>query len=99
MQAYCAACHAAYMRRNRPKFAELEGDARKRAVCRSYTKNLIRRGELQREPCRDCGDEKSEVHHPDYDDPRNVVWLCRTCHLSLHRNESVGDSAASLGRT
>ena len=61
----------------------LTGDARRKANARSYTHVLIRRGKIIRQPCKVCG-ELAQVHHPDYDDPRLVDWLCRAHHLELH---------------
>lgn len=48
--------------------------------------NAIRLGLLERQPCQVCGAEKSEAHHPDYDRPLEVQWLCRKHHKAAHRN-------------
>ena len=45
----------------------------------------IRRGLLKRQPCSVCGDPKADGHHPDYDKPAAVVWLCRLHHKRAHR--------------
>lgn len=81
---YCKPCRAAYARENRPKHSELSPEARRRANCRSYTNMLIKRGELQRMPCVSCGKPNAQAHHPDYDDPRRVTWLCKDCHGTHH---------------
>ena len=87
---YCTKCHAEYMRATRRKHGELTDEQRKKANCRSYTNVLLRRMALERKTkCEQCGAESPEKHHPDYSDPRKVVWLCRDCHLELHRNERV----------
>jgi len=83
-QRYCKSCHAEYMRKNRPTYSELTEEQRKKSICRSYSKILVRRGKLIKQPCK-CGDEDTEVHHHDYDKPKEVEWLCRACHLELHR--------------
>ena len=41
-------------------------------------------GRLKPESCRDCGETKVQMHHPDYYKPLEVVWLCRACHLAEH---------------
>jgi hypothetical protein len=41
---------------------------------------LLRLGER----CEDCGGTPEHHHHPDYDDPFNVVTLCRRCHMARH---------------
>lgn len=47
-------------------------------------KNAVNLGVIVRLPCEVCGDEKSEAHHPDYDRPYDVQWLCRRHHKRLH---------------
>jgi hypothetical protein len=47
--------------------------------------SALRRGLLQRQPCVVCGAEKVDGHHPDYDRPMDVVWLCRRHHHAVHR--------------
>lgn len=84
-QRYCKACHAEYMRENRPKHSELSEDQRKKANTRAYTHQLIKRGKLIKQPCKVCGNVNSESHHEDYTKPREVIWLCREHHLELHR--------------
>ncbi len=86
---YCRPCRRAYhrewMRKNRPKHSELSEEERKKANCRSYTRVLVTRGELKKGPCESCGTtENVEAHHPDYSDPRTVVWKCRPCHRAGH---------------
>lgn len=47
----------------------------------------VRRGQIQRpETCSDCGKPHRKVqgHHPDYDKPYDVVWLCPPCHRKQH---------------
>lgn len=35
--------------------------------------------------CEHCGRKPPlERHHPDYAKPREVVWLCRCCHMHEH---------------
>ena len=59
---------------------------RMQASTRSQTNVLLRRGRLKKLPCTECDTtETVEAHHPDYSDPRRVVWLCRWHHRLLHR--------------
>ena len=82
---YCRSCHASNMRENRPKHSELTPEQRLKANCRAYTKVYIKRGKLIPQPCELCSNNKTEAHHSDYTKPLEVKWLCRTCHLNLHR--------------
>jgi hypothetical protein len=46
--------------------------------------NALRKGRLFKSPCWECGALDVEGHHPDYDAPLDVVWLCVTHHKQLH---------------
>jgi hypothetical protein len=83
-QRYCLACHAKYMREHRPKHSELPRIQRKNANARAYANVYQRRGLLVPKPCEKCG-ESAQKHHDDYRKPLAVRWLCRPCHLELHR--------------
>lgn len=56
-----------------------------RNMARKITKRHISRGTLIPQPCRVCGAEKVDAHHEDYSKPLEVMWLCRTHHMALHR--------------
>lgn len=45
--------------------------------------NAVRDGRLVPQPCFICG-TKAEAHHPDYDAPLDVVWLCSAHHKQAH---------------
>lgn len=41
--------------------------------------------------CKDCGmTAKVQGHHPDYNKPLEVIWLCVNCHAKLHRELGTG---------
>jgi transposase-like protein len=46
--------------------------------------NAIRRGQLKRQPCSNCGKAKAHAHHADYSRPFDITWLCSRCHRQLH---------------
>lgn len=56
----------------------------KEAKARYAVSNAVRDGKLERTPCMVCGAEKVEGHHPDYDRPLDVVWLCNKHHRAAH---------------
>ena len=52
---------------------------------RRFAQTALANGRIDKLPCAGCGAEQSQQHHPDYDHPLLIVWLCRPCHLELHR--------------
>lgn len=51
----------------------------------------LRRGELTKEPCFVCESPLSEMHHPDYGKPLEIVWVCRRHHRPLFHAEWPGE--------
>lgn len=51
--------------------------------------NAIKLGKLKRQPCEVCGAKKVEAHHPNYNEPLEIKWLCRKCHLEWHKNNKT----------
>lgn len=47
--------------------------------------NAVRDGRLLKLPCLECGCVEVEAHHPDYDSPLDVIWLCVKHHKEVHR--------------
>lgn len=85
--AYCLICHAEYMRNYRRKHP-MTAAQKKKDNCRSYAHVYLKRGNIIKSPCKKCGNVNSEMHHPDYNKPLYVIWLCRKCHLMLHNQEN-----------
>jgi len=50
-------------------------------------RNAIKRGDIQRGPCSECGKPGAHGHHEDYSKPLVVTWLCHPCHMEHHRLE------------
>lgn len=55
-----------------------------RRAAHSAVANALKSGRLQRQPCFICG-EKAEAHHPAYDLPLSVTWLCDKHHKETHK--------------
>ena len=83
-QRYCLKCHREYMRGNRPKHSALPERSRLRANARAYANVYLKRGKLKKKPCERCGTKNVQMHHDDYNQPLQVRWMCRQCHLRLH---------------
>ena len=56
----------------------------KAAWAHKATASALKRGLRVRQPCEVCGDFKTDAHHPDYDRPLLVEWLCRKHHRLAH---------------
>lgn len=50
-------------------------------------RSALKRGLVQATPCEVCGTQPAEAHHPDYDRPMVVQWLCRRHHRAAHKKE------------
>lgn len=87
-QRYCNGCHAAYSRNHRLKHRDLPTEAKKKAIVRSVLRVYISRGKVKKETCLYCGDIKVEAHHPNYDKPLDVIWMCRKHHVEHHKKVS-----------
>jgi hypothetical protein len=83
---YCLDCHSSYMKKWR-KDHPLTEEQRLKDNCRSYAGVYLRRGKIQKLPCENCGEENAQMHHEDYRKPLEVTWLCRKCHLHLHKQQ------------
>lgn len=75
---YCRPCQ-----RERRQWAN-QRDPR-RSEARRKVRAAIKKGLLIASPCERCGSFPVEAHHPDYDHPLDVRWLCQKCHTTEHR--------------
>ena len=91
----CLDCRRPVMNRHRHKtkpetaarrYAQNRLDAtwHKQAVARQKVRKALKMGVLARQRCSDCGAEKTDAHHSDYDKPLEVIWLCKSCHRQKH---------------
>jgi len=85
-QRTCRACHARYQR-VWTKTHEVSEEQCRKGIARSHANVYKRRGKLLQQPCARCNNADSEMHHEDYSQPLNIKWLCRECHLALHRED------------
>lgn len=62
----------------------------KKNNCRMKTfKLLAERGISREQGCVVCG-KKAVIHHNDYDNPFDIDWYCRVCHVGFHQLEKLG---------
>lgn len=69
--------------------SELPDEARRKANARAMARSYEMRGKIVRKPCEGCGADNAERHHPDYNQPLLIQWLCRKCHLAHHHEEQL----------
>ena len=68
----------------------MEKKRRLRLTAKQLFNRAIKDGSLVRpDRCAECGNSERTVegHHPDYEKPLDVVWLCRGCHVQRHRKK------------
>ena len=56
---------------------------------RVMAQRALKIGTIKKEPCSVCGKERSEMHHPDYSKPLDIIWLCRSHHQYLHSHAAI----------
>jgi len=78
---------------NPEKYKKTQSEAQKKyrlkypnkALAHSILNYAVVSGKIKRQPCRICGvTEKVHGHHPDYQNPLEVEWLCHFHHLVEH---------------
>lgn len=62
-----------------------------KVLTRSILNVSVKSGKLEKpEKCPKCGSEgRIEGHHPDYEKPLEVGWVCPLCHAEIHRDLGV----------
>lgn len=61
---------------------------------RTALRHAVRDGKITKEPCRYCGDLRSQGHHEDYSKPLDVIWVCDPCHKTIfHPKERENPNA------
>lgn len=74
-------------RSNAAKRAYIKRNPEKRAA-HNALESAIRSGKVWKSPC--CmapgcfSQDRLRAHHSDYEKPLSVVWLCNSCHTTLH---------------
>lgn len=69
------------------QYSSLNPLQKEKAKARSRAKMALKRGHITRSSCVQCGAVVAEMHHESYDKPLEIVWLCRPCHMALHRSK------------
>lgn len=68
---------------------------------RRVTWELIKKGDIRPRPARcenDCGtalDSRDYPHHWDYSNPKDIAWLCRSCHEKADRERRAQEGSDS----
>lgn len=84
MQVRCKSCRIEINRKTlkttawRMKFEPIKYKARQKV------RMAISRGKIKRLPCLVCGKAPAQAHHPDYEKPLDVIFLCSRHHREEH---------------
>ena len=85
----CRALNRKYLASDKGKEARSRAQAkyrdrhREKLLAHNAVTYALKMGRLLRQPCWVCG-EVAQAHHPDYDRPLDVVWLCDPHHKQAH---------------
>lgn len=72
--------------KSRQRTALQQVDPKKKSANKKLQQK-VRSGKIQKWPAcavPECEFDKVEAHHPDYDRPFDVIWLCRSHHRLAH---------------
>ena len=64
--------------------------ARRNVRQRVYT--AVKNGLIKKKPCAVCDQKKVEAHHFNYDKPLEVIWLCKSHHMEVHRCQKTNSN-------
>jgi hypothetical protein len=69
----------------------------KKWACHVKLNNEIRKGNITRKPCEECGASGlTHAHHDDYSIPLDVRWLCPACHKQWHTENGEAKNSRNL---
>ena len=75
-------------RKMRRRLLAKNPEVARRQAARMIVNLLVHHGWWKKQPCQICGaTDRVEAHHPTYDDPLSIQWLCRADHSALHARE------------
>ena len=61
----------------------------KKYIARDRLNKAVKQGVIAKLACEHCGNFLSQAHHPDYNKPLEVWWLCRKHHRLANKGELV----------
>lgn len=80
----CKDCYREYGKSPiRKKYLSTPDRQRKKKI-KDMVHNRVVSGAIIKMPCMACGDLSVEAHHPDYNKPFEIVWLCDKHHKEKH---------------
>jgi len=88
--------HKEYRDRNRERYRQLvrksqikyylkKGIDLKKERAKRILNNNIMYKKITRKNCIFCENENAEGHHKNYNEPLNVIWMCKHCHEKFHQ--------------
>lgn len=64
---------------------QTDAKLRMRVHATNLANHAQRIGIIKQQRCSKCGSFDTEKHHPDYDKPLDIVWLCKIHHSEEHK--------------
>ena len=79
-------------RKNNPDYYKeyfKDEEHREKRDARNAINYHVKKNNIKQKDCSLCSsNEHMQKHHPDYKKPLKFVWLCKVCHIKLHRVHS-----------
>jgi hypothetical protein len=66
-------------------------DWRKKLTIRNESRKLLQAGVIKKLSCQVCFDSESKMIHVNYDDAKNVTWLCHK-HYWVFRKQQIKEA-------
>lgn len=72
-------------------FTSMPGVKELRLIAKDWIKCAIKSNKIMRPNyCSNCKYIcVPDAHHPDYNKPNEVIWLCKSCHMKLHFGHKI----------
>jgi hypothetical protein len=100
---YCtpACCYAWRRGKPAPHTFRPESTENERVRANGLVNMRLRRGaDTRPSNCQKCGRGNCVIdgHHPDYNEPDLIAFLCRSCHMLAHRDRAFEAEVAAIAR-
>ena len=96
VRSMCRVCFGVYQKEWKVKNRDKQNGYCKKWIIKNRKKfnahmalnRAVKSGKVKKKFCEKCN-KKAQAHHPDYNKPLSVIWLCPFHHKEIHRTGSL----------